>query len=257
MLRDLKAPKHISLDVRRGKLYWTEKTSSQISKIRSVNLDGSNLQLVKELTNAPLGLAVDGVNGKLYLTNALGKIQRINFDGSNFEPNFITGLDSPESIAVDMAWGKLYWTETNSIKCGDLSGENVQEVVAGLGTPTSIALSIIPVERAIAAAPAQPTVLPTTTGLLPNYPNPFNPETWIPYQLAKPSEVTLTIYGVDGRVVRRLALGHKPAGIYYGKSRAVYWDGRNAQGERVASGIYFYTLSAGDFTATQKMLIRK
>ena len=100
-------------------------------------------------------------------------------------------------------------------------------------------------------------LLPKETTLLPNYPNPFNPETWIPYQLAEPAEVTLTIYGVDGRVVRRLALGHQAAGTYQSKSRAAYWDGRNAQGERVASGVYFYTLTAGDFTATRKMLIRK
>ena len=93
--------------------------------------------------------------------------------------------------------------------------------------------------------------------LLVNFPNPFNPETWIPYQLAKDAEVTLTIYAIDGQVVRRLVLGHQPAGIYQTRSRAAYWDGRNAFGEPVASGVYFYTLTAGDFTATRKMLIRK
>ena len=93
--------------------------------------------------------------------------------------------------------------------------------------------------------------------LLVNFPNPFNPETWIPYQLAKPTEVTITIYAVNGQVVRTLALGHQPAGIYRTRSRAAYWDGRNAFGEPVASGVYFYTLTAGDFTATRKMLIRK
>ena len=93
--------------------------------------------------------------------------------------------------------------------------------------------------------------------LLVNFPNPFNPETWIPYQLSKPAEVTITIYAVDGQVVRTLALGHQPAGIYQSRSRAAYWDGRNALGEPVASGLYFYMLTAGDFTATRKMLIRK
>ena len=101
------------------------------------------------------------------------------------------------------------------------------------------------------------TLTPKETTLLPNYPNPFNPETWIPYQLAEPADVTLTIYAVDGTAVRTLALGHQPIGIYQGKSRAAYWDGKNALGERVASGVYFYTLKAGDFTATRKMLIRK
>ncbi|RKU22914.1 hypothetical protein C6500_02865 [Candidatus Poribacteria bacterium] len=93
--------------------------------------------------------------------------------------------------------------------------------------------------------------------LLINFPNPFNPETWIPYQLSKPAEVTITIYAIDGQVVRTLTLGHQPAGMYQNRSRAAYWDGRNAFGEPVASGVYFYTLTAENFTATRKMLIRK
>ena len=98
---------------------------------------------------------------------------------------------------------------------------------------------------------------PKKTSLLPNYPNPFNPETWIPYQLAEPADVTLTIYAIDGKVVRTLALGHQSVGIYQGKSRAAHWDGKNGVGESVASGVYFYTLKAGEFSATRKMLIRK
>ena len=98
---------------------------------------------------------------------------------------------------------------------------------------------------------------PKETFLLPNYPNPFNPETWIPYQLAKPADVTLTIYSSDGKLIRSLILGHQAAGIYQSRSRAAYWDGRNTQGEKVASGVYFYTLKAGEFSATRKMLIRK
>ncbi len=107
------------------------------------------------------------------------------------------------------------------------------------------------------AAPTLSEAVPKETVLLSNYPNPFNPETWIPYQLAKPAEVTVTIYAADGKLVRTLALGHQPVGVYQSKSRAVYWDGRNGVGEPVASGVYFYTLKAGDFTATRKMLIRK
>ena len=99
--------------------------------------------------------------------------------------------------------------------------------------------------------------VPENTALLHNYPNPFNPETWIPYQLAKPAEVTLYIYAVNGALVRTLALGYQPAGVYRIRSRAAYWDGRNSFGETVASGLYFYTLTTGDFTATRKMLIKK
>ena len=101
------------------------------------------------------------------------------------------------------------------------------------------------------------TLTPKETALLPNYPNPFNPETWIPYQLAAPADVSISIYAADGRLVRTLNLGHQPVGLYESRSRAAYWDGRNALGEPVASGVYFYTLSTGDFTATRKMLIQK
>ena len=101
------------------------------------------------------------------------------------------------------------------------------------------------------------SMIPSETALLPNYPNPFNPETWIPYQLAAPAEVTLTIYDMNGGVVRRLAVGPQAAGLYQSRSRAAYWDGRNQHGESVASGIYFYTLKTSEFTATRKMLIRK
>ena len=101
------------------------------------------------------------------------------------------------------------------------------------------------------------SIIPQGTALLPNYPNPFNPETWIPYQLSDPVEVTLTIYAVNGTIVRTLALGLMPAGIYQSRSRAAYWDGKNDVGESIASGIYFYTLTAGGFKSTRKMLIRK
>ena len=98
---------------------------------------------------------------------------------------------------------------------------------------------------------------PKETALLHNYPNPFNPETWIPYQLAAPADVNISIYAANGTLVRTLDLGHQPVGIYESRSRAAHWDGRNAVGESVASGVYFYTLTAGDFTATRKMLILK
>ena len=100
-------------------------------------------------------------------------------------------------------------------------------------------------------------IIPQATALLANYPNPFNPETWIPYQLAVPAEVTLTIYDMNGGTVRRLEMGHQAAGLYQSRSRAAYWDGRNQDGESVASGLYFYTLRTGDFTATRKMLVQK
>ena len=135
---------------------------------------------------------------------------------------------------------------------------NAADVAQWLEQARELGRIDVPSQRGIAVLEQLLSVLtPKETALLPNYPNPFNPETWIPYHLAEPTEVTLSIYAADGRLVRTLALGHQSAGIYESKSRAAYWDGRNAVGERVASGVYFYTLTAGEFAATGKMLIMK
>ena len=99
--------------------------------------------------------------------------------------------------------------------------------------------------------------IPAETALLRNYPNPFNPETWIPYHLAEDADVSLTIYDVNGAMVRTIDIGHQNAALYESRAKAIYWDGRNRFGEQVASGIYFYSLSAGDFSATRKMVILK
>ena len=99
--------------------------------------------------------------------------------------------------------------------------------------------------------------IPTETELLANYPNPFNPETWIPYRLAEDAFVTLTIYDLSGQVIRALDVGHRIASAYENRSKAIYWDGRNDVGEQVASGVYFYTLTAGDYSATRRMVILK
>ncbi len=100
-------------------------------------------------------------------------------------------------------------------------------------------------------------VQPQDTLLAQNFPNPFNPETWIPYQLSKTTEVKIDIYDVSGHLVRSLDLGWQPVGSYMTPSSAAYWDGKNAVGERVASGIYFYTLQTSDFAATRRMVILK
>ena len=100
-------------------------------------------------------------------------------------------------------------------------------------------------------------LLPTETVLLSNYPNPFNPETWIPYHLAKDTEVALAIYDTNGQLVRQFGLGHQAAGRYQDRSRAIYWNGKNEFGEQVASGVYFYHLSAEAYSATRKMIMIK
>ena len=99
--------------------------------------------------------------------------------------------------------------------------------------------------------------IPAETELLRNYPNPFNPETWIPYHLSEDADVKLTIYDISGEVVRDIDVGHQTAAKYDTRAKAIYWDGRNRFGEQVASGIYFYHLDAGDFSGTRKMVILK
>ncbi|RKU15257.1 hypothetical protein C6500_21060 [Candidatus Poribacteria bacterium] len=93
--------------------------------------------------------------------------------------------------------------------------------------------------------------------LLQNYPNPFNPETWIPYQLSEDTPVSISIYDTTGKLVRTLSLGFQSAGFYNSQGRAAYWDGRNAIGERVASGIYFYQLTTPSFQQTRRLVIVK
>ncbi len=97
--------------------------------------------------------------------------------------------------------------------------------------------------------------IPKQTSLLPNYPNPFNPETWIPYQLSEDADVSIEIYNINGQLIRLLKLGHKQAGFYVNKESSAYWDGRNESGESVSSGIYFYTIRTGNFVSTRKMTI--
>ena len=252
-------PMDIALDVNSGKMYWTEGFTK---KIQRANLDGTNIEnLVTTGLGFPCGIALDIESGKMYWTDKnTHKIQRSNLDGSNIE-DIVTmpGYSGPHSIALDMDGSKMYWTDswTYKIQRANFDGSAIEDISTGLGSPAGIALGRVPITTAIAAAPATVEVLPNETLLHPNYPNPFNPETWIPYQLAKPTDVTLTIYALNGQVVRRLPLGYRVAGIYQNRSRAVYWDGKNELGEKVASGVYFYTLSAGDFTATRKMLITK
>ena len=118
-------------------------------------------------------------------------------------------------------------------------------------TDPTVHRSIAVLETLLAA------LTPKKTVLLPNYPNPFNPETWIPYQLAKRTDVSISIYSADGKLVRTLKLEQQVAGVYESRNRAAYWNGKNEVGESVASGLYFYTLTAGEFTATRKMFIVK
>ena len=142
--------------------------------------------------------------------------------------------------------------ETRELQAADVR-QWIRDAKAANADPAGIAA----LERLLTSLNRRNLPVPKETVLLANYPNPFNPETWIPYQLSEAAAVTVTIHSSDGKLVRTLELGQVPAGIYKNRSRAAYWNGRNAQGEPVASGVYFYTLTAGDFKATRKMVIQK
>jgi len=114
---------------------------------------------------------------------------------------------------------------------------------------------VTPEELARAYILSTLNILPAETQLLPNYPNPFNPETWIPFQLSEDANVTISIYDVAGSLIRTLHVGERDAGSYVSKEKAAHWNGKNEAGERVANGVYFYTLQAGQFRATRKMLV--
>ncbi len=135
---------------------------------------------------------------------------------------------------------------------GSLNFETIQEWIDMAHTANNGSLlGIANLERLLEM------MLPDKTFLLANYPNPFNPETWIPYQLANNTDVKISIYDSEGGLVRRLDFGHQQAGYYTNRSRAAYWDGRNELGDQVSSGIYFYQLRAGDVSPLRKMLILK
>ena len=157
--------------------------------------------------------------------------------------------------AIDAAAAAPVLTQTD-IKTGSLQAADVQQWIRDAKAANADPAGIAALKRLLAAL-TRVEAPPKETVLLANYPNPFNPETWIPYQLAEAAAVQVSIYSADGKLVRALDLGQVPAGIYQNRSRAAYWNGRNAQGEPVASGIYFYTLTAGEFKATRKMVIRK
>ena len=174
----------------------------------------------------------------------------VNNDGKVDIDDFIAVAE-----AVDAAGAPAIAQE--DIKPGSLQAADVQQWIRDAKAANADPVGIAALERLLAALTRVAAPPPKETVLLANYPNPFNPETWIPYQLAAAAEVTVTIHASDGKLVRTLELGQVPAGTYQSRSRAAYWDGRNAQGEPVASGVYFYTLQAGDFSATRKMVIRK
>ncbi len=181
-------------------------------------------------------------------------------DGLNVSVKNVTrGTTLGSTTAADdysMTFVKL---DSSAAKVGD-----VLEIRADSSNPL---IGVRPVQHVVTAADVLDSridlpdlvtyEIPAQTELLANYPNPFNPETWIPFRLAEDSNVSVSIYGASGSLVRTIDIGFTPAAVYEGRSDAIYWDGRNDFGEQVSSGIYFYHLSAGEFSGTRKMVIVK
>ena len=216
-----------------------------MTRLRHLNLSENRIRTIDSLAN------LIGITELQLQKNQIGKIQPLvgltRLTKLSLSKNQISDVPPLETLTA--------------LTLLELSGNPIEDFaplrrLKEKNAAVAIDIEITEDTDNVQAAPAAPRV-PAETALFPNYPNPFNPETWIPYQLAEATDVTLTIYDVRGREVRRLVLGHRPAGVYRSRGRAAYWDGRNAFGEKVASGLYFYTLTTGDFTATGKMLIQK
>ena len=206
-----------------------------------INEDGAVDQADLLIVSAALGQNPDTTNPRA----------DVNFDGVVDNTDMaivIEHLDDPSDAPSSASL-------LNTTRLANLDIEQLQtqiQILRGMGKGTERYTQVIGyLERLLAK------IRPNKTQLLANYPNPFNPETWIPYHLANPSDVQIVIYDTHGVIIRRLELGHQSEGYYTSRSRAAYWDGRNAYGEHVASGIYFYQMQADNISPTRKMIILK
>ena len=173
-----------------------------------------------------------------------------------------TGVLTSQKVATDKGYVSAVWANLNRKSVIQVNDKIEFTLVDEKGTVVSG-----PFQRTITSTDIHNAYLsvqmrvgdvrPQTTILAQNFPNPFNPETWIPYQLSRASKVTINIYDVSGRTVRTLNLGHKSVGSYMTTGTAAYWDGKNNIGEPVSSGIYFYSLQTKNFSATRRMVILK
>ena len=273
-------PMGIAVDGLRSKLYWTNSRG----RIQSANLDGSGIKNVVSglgspgdmvLSNsitAPAGAGSSAGSGTTTASNAK---YDVNGDGV---------VDRFDALLVVSAFGTsnnkydVNGDGTVNVKDYDLVFDNLAPGAAAAPAIVGMKFSAVQIERIeeqidllIATNDRSPATLrtliylqqllvtarPEKTQLLANYPNPFNPETWIPYELATDTDVRITIYNTQGVVIRSLQFGHQSAGYYTGRDRAAYWDGRNALGEQVASGLYFYQLETDEMSLMWKMVILK
>ena len=221
--KEVAYPYDVAVDTNNGKIYWT---NYKARKIQRANLDGTNVEDLIELprVRVPKGIALDVKEGKIYSTDAhlntgSGIIRRLNLDGT--EPHIQlknTRLNGPLDIAVDPYRGKIYWIDFNPgrIHRANLNGTDAEDFLTGIIWERFIALDLTQAIESLSVVNhqgKQPTLWGRIRGnaLLPNFPNPFNPETWIPYQLAEAAHVRIGIYDIFGHLVRELDLGEQPS----------------------------------------------
>lgn len=274
VVNELAYPIDIAVDVNNSKMYWT---NYKLRKIQRSNLDGTDVEDLLELNRVPQGIALDVYRYNIFSTTVdfatgAGAIRCLNFDGTDrqilFIPNNVmlekTRLYYPLGIAVDPYGGKIYWRDLNPsrIHRANFDGTDPEDVITGIHGSGFIALDLTQATESWSTLNHQ-GLKPTSWGrirgnaLFSNFPNPFNPETWIPYQLAEATHVRIRIYDVAGHLVRTLDLGAKPAGSYLSRDGAAYWDGRNNIGEAVGSGVYFYTLGTGNYRTTRRLTVAR
>ena len=268
LVTGLDIPSGIALDVASGKMYWMDRGTD---KIQRANLDGSTVQDLVTGLDTPSGIAlgissqaipppvredvnrdrVVDVQDIVYVAQHYGQTGQsdadVNRDGVvNIDDIVLVAAVVDSTPAAPSARSQL----PKALTTATVEGWVTEAKLRGNKTPT-YQRGILTLEQLLAV------LTPEETVLLANYPNPFNPETWIPYHLANDTDVSLSIYDINGALVRELDLGHQRAGYYTDRSRAAYWDGRNEWGERVASGVYFYQFRAGDYLKLRKMVILK
>ena len=225
---------------------------ANLTSLRSLSLSRNSISNLTPLTNltglTSLGLKQNSISD-LSPLSGLTKLNSLVLKNNSFTDvsplgNLVAGDGTTNLVTLLLEHNSIANTAANA---------TALQALSDAGTNIDIAIPDVDVN----AAPLTSENIPAETLLLTNYPNPFNPETWIPYHLANASDVQISIYDINGALVRQLDLGHQRAGYYTNRSRAAYWDGRNEFGEQVATGVYFYHLQADNMSLLRKMVILK
>ena len=275
-------PMGIAVDTAGKKLYWTNSRG----RVQSANLNGSSIRNVVDGLGTPSHLAIGSASQGTTAAKPATKpaTQPTKKDTTAYDVNGDGTVDNTDASLVSEAMGtdnkKYDVNGDGTVNFFDLMLVFDNRDAEAAAAPTIVGMQLSSVQIAvieeqidllIATGDRSPTAMrtlvylqqliatarPEKTQLLANYPNPFNPETWIPYELATDTDVRITIYNAQGVVIRTLQLGQQSAGYYTDRERAAYWDGRNAIGEQVASGLYFYQLETDDMSSLRKMVILK